>query len=75
MSLSSGHLTSDDQTDEDFSLHLFYAAVATAVANLGLIVISHTLAHHSLTVASFFTLLVGFIPSFVILHFGVSLFT
>ncbi|KAL5264155.1 hypothetical protein ACHWQZ_G005287 [Mnemiopsis leidyi] len=64
------HLTSDDQTDEDFSLHLFYAAVATAVANLGLIVISHTLAHHSLTVASFFTLLVGFIPSFVILHFG-----
>jgi len=64
------HSTGDEEVDKDISLHLFYATVASTAANLGLIVISHTLSHHSLLVSSFFTLLVGFIPSFIILYFG-----
>jgi len=64
------YATGDGGDDQDFSMQLFYATVASAAANLGLIVISHTLSHHSLSVSSSFTLLVGFIPSFIVLYFG-----
>ena len=67
-----GFATVDEDIEKDISLQLFYATVAATAANLGLIVISHTLSHHSLLVSSFFTLIVGFIPSFIILYFGVS---
>jgi hypothetical protein len=70
-----GYATGNGGDDQDFSLNLFYATVAAAAANLGLIVISHTLSHHSLSVSSFFTLLVGFIPSFIVLYFGVRAFS
>ena len=58
--------------NKDVNTTLLYASVAAAAADLGLVIISYTLSHHSLRVTSFFTLLVGVLPSYIIFHFGVS---
>ena len=49
---------------------LLYAMAASTIANLSLVVISFTLAHHSILVVSLFTLILGYLPSFIIFHFG-----
>lgn len=59
-------------TEEDVYVWstLLYAMAASTIANLTLVVISFTLAHHSISTVSLFTLILGLLPSFVIFHFG-----
>lgn len=53
-------------------LYLIYTCGAALAANIVLVVLSYTIAYHSLLITSLFMTLIGFIPSFTMLYFGRS---
>lgn len=53
-------------------LYLIYTCGAALAANIVLVVLSYTIAYHSLLITSLFMTLIGFIPSFTMLYFGVG---